>query len=436
MIGQSLAALDADLAAPGVHRTRQEAWARFRELGLPSRRLEHWHYTDLERLADSALDYFPPVDPTTVADQARLRELLERARLGSAARRLVFVDGRPVPELSDALSLPGLSLESVAAGSDETLPWHGQAPADAQAAQHPLVPLNTALTTQITTLRVAAGAHIDTPVHCLFIAATPGHAWQPRLRIELAEGARAVVVQQFADPDGSHGWTNAVCEITQGPASTLALYRLQQQGPGHLHTGLYRAELAADAALRFCNVDSGGRLARTDVDISLAGPAASAEVLGLLLAEPGQHMDTHVRIEHAAAATRSRQAFRAVAGEKARAVMNGKVIVRPDAQGIDATQAIDGLLLSEHGEIDIRPELEIHADNVKCSHGATIGEIDAEQLFYLCSRGLPQQRARQLLIFAFVNHLLQQMEFGEFRDFVARHCAANLVGDFVTEVVP
>jgi Fe-S cluster assembly protein SufD len=417
--------LDAQLSGTAANAAQRQAWARFREIGLPSRQLEHWRYTDLGGLVDRKLEFFPPADASNARDDVRLPIILDRATLGAGVPRVVFVDGRPVPELSDALSLPGVSLESAAADTAEALLWLEQAPADAQAARHPLVPLNTALTPYVTTLRVAAHAQLDSPVHCLFVTATPGHAWQPRLRIELGESARAVVVQHFIDLDGVDGWTNGVCEITQAAGSALDFHRFQEHGPSHLHTGLYRAELAAGAALRWFNADCGGRLARTDVDIILAGAQASAEVLGLLLPERGCHMDTHVQVDHAAPSTRSRQTFRAVVGERARAVINGKVIVRPQSQGIDATQASDGLLLSEHGEIDLKPELEIYADNVKCSHGATVGEIDPEQLFYLCTRGLPQHDARNLLTLAFVNHLLQQMGFEEFRAYVARHIAGS-----------
>jgi Fe-S cluster assembly protein SufD len=181
--------------------------------------------------------------------------------------------------------------------------------------------------------------------------------------------------------------------------------------------------------LRLRQIDLGGALARHDVEIALNEPRANVELLGLALANERQHCDTHVHVAHTAPETRSVQAFRAIVGQHSRAVVNGKVVVHQDAQGIDAAQSIDGLILADDAEFDAKPELEIYADSVKCSHGTTVGEIDIEQLFYMRARGLDLQDAHRLLVFAFANALLRRMEWDAVRERIAHRVAGGLMDD-------
>jgi len=236
------------------------------------------------------------------------------------------------------------------------------------------------------------------------------------------------LVQHFVDC-GQHspGWTNCVTQIKQSPASQLELYRFQRHAEGHAHTSLLTAELAADASLTVGYFDLGGRLVRNDVHIDLRGVGARTELIGLFLAGAGQHVDDHTTIRHAAGETRSRETFRGIVGNRGRGVFNGKVIVEPKCQRIDAEQRNDNLLLGEQAEIDTKPELEIYANDVKCSHGTTVGELDAEQLFYLRARGLDAAEARRMLTTAFATTVIEHIRDADLRSQALEHVTARLL---------
>jgi Fe-S cluster assembly protein SufD len=256
----------------------------------------------------------------------------------------------------------------------------------------------------------------------------PNIAPQPRVVIDLGPDSTLQVVQHFIGTAECSGWTNVVTQISQAPRSELTLYRLQEQGPAHLHTELLTAELAEDAKIKLGYVDLGGKLVRNDVHVDLAKPGASCELFGVFIAAEGQHIDNHLRIDHSAPRTVSQEAFKGIIGDRGHGVFNGKVVVHRNAQKIDATQSSDNLLLSDRGEIDTKPELEIYADDVKCSHGATVGQLDEDQLFYLRSRGVDAETARGLLTFAFANDILKRIDMPELRERLARKVLNYLPG--------
>jgi Fe-S cluster assembly protein SufD len=259
------------------------------------------------------------------------------------------------------------------------------------------------------------------------IASGPaGIAAQPRVAIELGRGAAATVVLHYLDAGEPAGWINGVTQIHLAPHSKLSLYRLQEHGARQTHTALLAADVAADAALTVGYVDLGGRLIRNDVDVRLLEPGASTELFGVFLAAHGQHVDEHTRIDHLARETRSAEAFRGIIGRRGRGVFNGKVVVHRDAQRIDARQSSDNLLLGDQAEIDTKPELEIYADDVKCSHGSTVGELDEQQLFYLRSRGVAEPEARELLTHAFAASVLERIDDASVREHAARRVARRL----------
>ena len=185
-------------------------------------------------------------------------------------------------------------------------------------------------------------------------------------------------------------------------------------------------DLAARASASLGLFDLGGRLVRNDIDVKLREPGAALDLYGLLLAGEGQHLDDHTRIDHIAPDTRSTEAFRGVIGKRGRGVFNGKVVVHRGARGIDARQTSDNLLLSDQAEIDTKPELEIYSDDVKCSHGSTVGELDAEQLFYLRSRGVDEAQAREILTTAFAATVLERIAAPEIRARIADTVGARL----------
>jgi Fe-S cluster assembly protein SufD len=424
------AALQRELAAhapslPGdaaTLRLREAALARFATAGLPSTRRESWRYTDLQPLGKIAHTPVPQKpDPATVAAAAAR---LEAASIAPAAHRLVFVDGYPIPALGAPAPFAGLEI-----GDLEThwQRFENRYPQRLESADHPLLSLNTAFVQHGAWLRVPEGVRIEDPIHLVFIAGGGATAApQPRVIVELARGARLTVVEEHLDVGDAAGWLNTVTQIEQGPESRLAFYRVQQHGAAQWHTGLVSADLAAGAQLAIGYVDLGGRLIRNDIDVRLREPGAAVELFGVFVAGAGQHVDEHTRIDHLARETRSEETFRGIVGRRGRGVFNGKVVVHRDAQRIDARQSNDNLLLGEHAEIDTKPELEIYADDVKCSHGSTVGELDSEQLFYLRSRGVPELAARELLIGAFAAAVLERIESPALREQISAKVADRL----------
>jgi Fe-S cluster assembly protein SufD len=412
------------LPAPAASQTwRRAALASFAARGFPTRRDERWHYTDLRSLGDQRFPLVPrPPSATTLA---AARALLEAQGIDLPGQRLVFVDGHLDATLSRFGTAPGLEISTPSDAWDAFSPAH---PTAASATRtYPLAMLNTAFLQQGALVKVGRTNDPQIPLQIIFLAVSGDRsAPQPRIIVALAEGAEATVVQHFVDaPEAAPGWLNLVTEVAQGPASKLTLYRLQEHGAAHLHTSLLNARLGRDALFTAGYIERGGRLVRNDVDVALAEAGARADLFGLTLGNDAQHIDNYACVEHAAARTASTAAFRAIADGSARCVFCAKVIVRPGAQKVDARQASDGLLLSPRAEIDSKPELEIYADDIKCAHGATIGELDEEQLFYLRSRGTSPDAARAMLTLAFAQVAVERIALAPVRaraiaDFAAR----------------
>ncbi|HEX6993534.1 MAG TPA: Fe-S cluster assembly protein SufD [Gammaproteobacteria bacterium] len=405
---------------PGPFDERRRALDAFLTAGFPTRRDEAWRYTDLKPIAEG--DFDVPPREVDAAVRERVRALLAdvaAADAGDAAARIVVVDGR----LDEALSrLDGSAgLEIVRLAPEQT--------ADGRrgAAPHPLALLNRAFASDGVTLRTARGADVAGPVELFLVASGEGRiAQHPRVAVELGEGSRLDVVVHCVDAGNAEGWLNVVFDVTQHEDSRLALHRLQEHGARLHHTSLLRADVGRNATFVAGYADLGARVARNDIDVRLAAPGARADVFGVFVAAPGRHVDDEVYIEHAARETASDTAFRGIADRTGRGVFRGKVLVQRDAQKVDARQKSDNLLLAEQAEIDTRPELEIYADDVKCSHGATVGEIDADQMFYLRSRGVDEQNARALLTFAFANRLLARLAPERLRERATRLVAGQL----------
>ena len=233
--------------------------------------------------------------------------------------------------------------------------------------------------------------------------------------IRLEPGSRATIVETWAGEIDGASWTNAVSEIDIGYGAHLAYVKMQTEATGAFHLGRIKSRLHTNARLDGFVLSTGGRLARSEVMVEQAGEGADATINGVYIARDGQHLDQVTRIDHAVAKAKSNQLFKGVLGGKSRAAFQGNVIVRPDAQKTDARQANHTLLLSRQAEIDTKPELEIYADDVKCAHGATVGELDADQLHYLKSRGIPETQARGMLVEAFVAEVAETIARDDLR---------------------
>ena len=409
-----LAGSDASLSA------RRQAMAAFARRGFPTRRDEDWKYTDLKPIVTGRFDPLPTT-PGEDDDRSAL-DRLSSLEIVPGAPRLVFLDGQRLAD-GESPDLPrGVHI------LDQRATWQRihAIQTDGQFRDYPLTAVNTAFSPDCTLIRVEANVEVRQPLHLIYLGgASANSAAHARILIDLGPNSRLSVIQHFAAREGA-GWTNSVTQVTQEAGSHLTLYRLQEHAEDHLHTELLDVRLARDAGARLGYVDLGGRLVRSDLRVQLAEAGASCDISGVFLAAQGQHVDNHSRIDHIAPHTTSNEAFRGIVGERGRGVFNGKVVVHAGAQGTDARQSSDNLLLSEHGEVDTKPELEIYTDDVKCAHGATVGELDAQQLFYLRSRGMDEETARGLLTFAFANALLRRIELPELRKRVVTAVAGHL----------
>ncbi len=422
-IAELTTALEAGLRlqseSDGSWKMRRDALDAFARQGFPSRRNEDWKYTDLKPIVAGAFDCVPGIPGE--GDRQSAMDRVSSLSFIADATRLAFIDGRRV-DVGEPPPLPeGLEL------LDQREAWRciGSTQSEEQFRNHPLTAINTAFSQDCTLIRVRANADISRPLHLVFLGGTdPGSAVQARVLIDMGRNSRLRIIQHFVAGDG--GWTNSVTQATQEAGSQLEIYRFQEHTLGHFHTELLEIELARDATARLDYVDLGGRLVRNDLRVRLAERGASCDVSGVFLAALGQHVDNHTRIDHAAPDTTSNEAFRGIVGERGRGVFNGKVVVHDGARGTDARQSSDNLLLSPRGEVNTKPELEIYNDDVKCTHGATVGELDADQLFYLRSRGMDAESARGLLVFAFANELLSRIAIPELRQRVVTAVAGNL----------
>jgi Fe-S cluster assembly protein SufD len=420
---QALAAPRAALPGSAASQDmRAGALAELGATGLPTPRREDWRYTDLKPLTDAELD-FAPRGPDRKTLDAAARALAEHG-VPADVPRLVFVDGHLAPELGSLDSASGIEVRDLDA---YWLRPDAARRTQVSTSAHPLAALNTAYAQSGAWIRVADGARIAGEIRLVLVASgAPKVVAQPRIVVEIGRGAEVTIVQHIVDAAETDGWLNVVTEIALGEDSRLTLYRLEEHCLRRAHTSLLAVDIAARAIASLGLFDLGGRLVRNDVDVKLREPGAALDLYGLLLAGEGQHVDDHTRIDHIAPDTRSNEAFRAVIGKRGRGVFNGKVVVHRGARGIDAQQTSDNLLLSDQAEIDTKPELQIHSDDVKCSHGSTVGELDAEHLFYLRARGLEEAHAREILTTAFAATVIERIAAQDIRARVADKVGARL----------
>jgi Fe-S cluster assembly protein SufD len=405
---------------------RARAMNRFAETGFPTIRSEAWKYTDLRRLAASSFEAAPARSPVL------RRETLAPFLVDGAGPAAVFVDGRFVPALSELDGLPkGAMFRSLAEFLAESPalvePHLGRvAPPDVAGG---LVALNTALMADGMVLVLERNVQLDAPVQILNIASGgSGFATHPRLLVIAGEGSAATLVEGFAALGATRGFTDAVAEIALGPAARLRHVRLQEESDSAWHVGLIGVSAARDAGYEGFVVSAGGRLSRTEIRARLDGKGAECTLQGATLVRGRQHADITTDIEHASGNAQSRQMFRAVLDDQSRSVFQGRVFVAKDAQRTDAQQSNRNLLLSRGAVADSKPELIIHADDVKCSHGATVGDLDRNALFYLRARGIDERTARGLLIEGFMSELIDAAPGAAVRARIERSLATWLAG--------
>jgi Fe-S cluster assembly protein SufD len=383
---------------PWLAARRRKALDAFVEAGFPTTRQEAWRHTNPARVAKTAWEVAPEVE----LDRAEIERISFPV---FACSVFVFLNGRYAPALSTPPALGGwLGVTSLAA---DVLAESGGELATVGEAVTPFGHLNTAFFEDGAHVRIAAGKAVEEPLHLVFVSA-PGDepvATHPRVLVEAEAGSRVTVIADHVSLGGGTSFTNAVAEIAVGENAGVEWIGVQREDPSALHVAEMRARVARDGRLAAHALSFGTALTRNDARARLEGPGASVDLHGLFVAGGDQLVDNHTWVDHAEPHGTSRELYKGILDGRARGVFNGRVVVRPDAQKSDASQQNPNLLLSRDAEIDTQPQLEIHADDVKCSHGSTVGQLDPDALFYLRSRGVPLDEARDLLMRGFVSEI-------------------------------
>ena len=382
---------------------RRRAMECFCSLGFPSSRDEEWKYTSLDPLRKACL---------RTADVPARGLARGRDPFGSGGwerYELAF------PWAGDDTDGPAADGDDVFVGRladvlEGRMSWvEAHLGRHAGYDRHALRALNTAFMEDGGAIHLGPDRTLDRPVHLAFLGApgqAPNRIVHPRTLVVVGANSRLTLVESYAGTGDEVYCTNAVTEIVLEENAELDHYRLLREGPGAFHIGTVQVRQARNSRYRSRSVTSGGAMTRVEINALLDGEGADCLLQGLYVAGGAQHVDNRTAIDHAKPHGTSRELYKGVLGGKARAVFNGKIVVRKEAQKTDAQQSNRNLMLSPDAEIDSKPQLEILADDVRCSHGTTIGQLEEDELFYLRSRGLNETLARKLLVHGFAGEIL------------------------------
>ncbi|HMR32784.1 MAG TPA: Fe-S cluster assembly protein SufD [Geminicoccaceae bacterium] len=407
----------------GIPAWRQDRFAAFEQAGFPTPKVEQWKYTNVAKWANLAMGLAPKEGVGT-------EELARWFAGGIHARRLIFVNGHLMPELCHVGGLPeGVVVKGLARILE-------QDPARAAAAlsevedDNGLTALNGAFATSGAWIELADGAALDEPLQLLFLTVGQSTAVMTNTRnvVSLGRGARLHLIESHVAVTPGHCLTNMVTQLRLGAAAELTHDRLELGRDGTTLINRVAGTLAERARLAKTTATLGGGLVRNDKELRLEGTRIEALLNGLYMPTAREHVDTQIRVHHHAPDCHSNQFYKGVVDGQSHAVFAGKIIVHKPAQKTDAFQTNNNLLLSDDAEIDTKPELEIYADDVKCSHGATVGDLDPTALFYLRSRGMPLATAKSLLIYGWAGEVIERMRDETLRAQARRAVLARLPG--------
>ena len=391
-----------------LQQLRDKARAQFERHGLPAKKVEDWKYTSLWSLSQEGFSHDAnavSLDKTELAHVAALED----------AYRFVIIDGRFSAELSELEDLEeGLSIKPLAEGLDNAQSMLGE---QIDLEKPGLNAINTMLMQDGLVLQVQAGKTISKPVELLVISTAENQKLASHLRnlIQVEADAEVTLLEHYVSLADTEGFTDVVTEVKLNEKATLNHFKLQHESLAHYHIATLASKQAAGSNWHTNNISLGGKLARNDIHSQLLGEESHVTLDGLYLVTGEQHVDNHTRIDHAVPNTTSDEVYKGVLDGNSHAVFNGKVNVHKDAQKTDSSQSNKNLLLSRSCEIDTKPELEIYADDVKCAHGSTVGQIDEQHLFFLRARGLDETAARSLLTYAFAVDVLQRIKSAPMR---------------------
>ncbi len=391
---------------PQLAELRTAAFEAFSKTGLPNQHDEAWKYTDLRALLR---DVKPLAAPP---DESAKQSLGNTAGLTAvAARRIVFIGGYFVPQLSDlgdlekGLSVVSLS-EALAKGDAATIAQLGKV----ANVDDPAFALNTAFMGEGVVIRVGAGGCVERPIQLVFVAGPQPATYFLRSLVVVEKGARATLIESFEGAATQEYHVNAATEVVLEEGASLERLKISREGGAAMHISTFVASLAANAQLRDLGLNLGGAVLRNQSFVSLNGQGAHAGVRGANILKNKEHADATLFLDHAAERSESKALFKSVLDDASQAVFQGKILVRPGAQKTDARMMARALLLSEGAQANCKPELEIFADDVQCAHGSTVGALDANLVFYLMTRGICQAEAEALLTEAFIGEVIDAVE--------------------------
>jgi Fe-S cluster assembly protein SufD len=400
---------------------RRTALERFLTFGFPTTKNEDWHFTSVARIAES--DFLTLTSPGGDVD----RDDIAQFGFGrSDWRTLAFVNGRFDPELSDLDGLPAgvliRPLDRAWREMPELLERYVGKIASFDEPGQAFTALNTAYMVDGAVVHIAKEVTVGRPIHLLFISdamAARGVTY-PRNLIVVDRNAKATVLETYASIGDAHYFTNAVTEVAVGAGATLSHIKLQRESHRAFHVGTIDVRQGRESHYLSFSFGTGGSLSRSNIYTVLGGDGCGATLNGLYMLDGDQHMDHQTRIEHAEPNCYSREVYKGVLDGTSHGVFNGKVYVQPAAQKTDGKQTNNTLLLSERAQVDTKPQLEIFADDVKCTHGATIGRLDELALFYMKSRGVNAEFARRLLTYAFAADVIETIDLEAVREGLER----------------
>jgi Fe-S cluster assembly protein SufD len=409
---------------PWLRMLRSDAIGKFAELGFPTTRNEEWKYTNTVPFLRNPYELAGPAPADTV------KELLADAPFAALdPARAVIVNGLYSPELSTAGDFPeGVIVTSLAEALSrrpEVAERHLAKYAGYE--DNAFVALNTAFAADGALIEIPNGAVVERPIVLLFVSSGGGRTVaHPRTLVLAGRDSQAAIVEVYIGRNESEYFTNAVTEMVAGEGAVIEHYKLQREADRAFHFGALQVQQARSSSVVSHNVTLGGALARNEISAVLNGEGAECALNGLFLATVTQHVDNYTTMDHAMPRCNSHELYKGILDGAAQGVFHGRIIVRKDAQKTDAIQRNRNLLLSEKAVINTKPQLEIYADDVKCTHGATIGQVDADAVFYLRSRGIAREDARNLLTYAFANEMLERMKLEAVRSELAEALFARL----------
>ena len=396
---------------------RLEGSRAFASAGVPTTKNENWRFTNLKGLASTPHEFAgsatADISPWRIAD----------------SHRLVFVNGRFAAELSELGDLPdGVTVSplavALAAGVERAAFALGKG---VDLVNHPFAALNTANFVDGAFIQLSRGAVAEKPIHLIFVAAGNDRpTWSaPRTLVSADSTSEATIIEHYVGT-GGETLTVPVTEFHLAPAANIKHVRLQEETRTARHIALQTSRQGRDSRLESVALNVGAALSRTNIDAELGAPGAHASLDGLYLVEDTQHTDTQIKVRHSAPHCTSHELYKGILDGKSRAVFNGRIVVDPGAQKTDAIQSNRNLLLSAGALVNSNPQLEILADDVRCTHGSTVGRLDEEAIFYLRSRGIGRATAESLLTYAFAAEIVQEIPVAEIRERMERHLVERL----------